>query len=252
MIAVMRQLIAATLAAFALVLAPALPAQINGVASSVTSLGFGGHFNPAPGVPASVTSLGQRGLVPNGLFFNQRPSCFNSGFPISPNPPLFPHLQPQFFTGGVAVYPMPYAVQYAVPVAVDDTPEDDYSSGPAIFDRRGRGTANYSVDRYPERAPREQRAAADAPSEPVAQAAPEPVALIAQAAPAPFPKTLLVFKDGHQIEVSNYAIIGGTLYDLSEGHHRKIALSELNLTATTQQNDDRGIDFVLPPTSQEN
>lgn len=78
----MRQLMAATLAAFALVLAPALPAQINGVAPSVTSLGFGGHFNPAPGVPASVTSLGPRGLVANGLFFIQRPSCFNSGFRV--------------------------------------------------------------------------------------------------------------------------------------------------------------------------
>jgi hypothetical protein len=234
----MGQLIAATVAAFALVLAPALTAQINGVPPSVTSLGFGGNFNPAPGVPPSVTSLGPRGLVPNGLFFNQRPCCFNSGFPINPNPPLFPHRHHQFFTGGVAVYPVPYAVPYAVPVPVDDTPEDDYSSGPAIFDRRGRGPANYSVDRYPERTPREPRAAADAP--------PEPVAQVAQAAPAPFPKTLLVFKDGHQIEVGNYAIIGRTLYDLSEGHHRKIALSELNLTATTQQNDERGIDFVLP------
>ena len=31
------------------------------------------------------------------------------------------------------------------------------------------------------------------------------------------PSTLFIFKDGHQQEISNYAIVGSTLYDLSEG-----------------------------------
>ena len=57
---------------------------------------------------------------------------------------------------------------------------------------------------------------------------------------------MLVFKDGHQLEVENYAIVGATLYDLTEGHRRKVALSDLDLTSTAKQNDDRGIDFHLP------
>jgi hypothetical protein len=58
---------------------------------------------------------------------------------------------------------------------------------------------------------------------------------------------VLVFKDGHQIEVQNYAVIGDTLYDLSPGHHQKIPVADIDLASTGKQNDDRGIDFRLPP-----
>jgi hypothetical protein len=58
---------------------------------------------------------------------------------------------------------------------------------------------------------------------------------------------VLVFKDGHQIEVQNYAVIGDTLYDLSPGRHHKILVADLDLTSTVKLNDDRGIDFRLPP-----
>ena len=61
------------------------------------------------------------------------------------------------------------------------------------------------------------------------------------------PQTVLVFKDGHQIEVQNYAVIGDTLYDLTPGRHHKILVADLDLTSTAKQNDDRGIDFRLPP-----
>ena len=60
------------------------------------------------------------------------------------------------------------------------------------------------------------------------------------------PETVLVFKDGHQLEVANYAIVGQTLYDLTDGHRRRIPLSDLDLDATSKQNDERGVDFQLP------
>jgi len=66
------------------------------------------------------------------------------------------------------------------------------------------------------------------------------------------PQTILVFKDGHQVEVANYAIVGNTLYDLSSGHRQKIALADLDLTATAKQNDDRGIDFQVPAANEAN
>ena len=64
------------------------------------------------------------------------------------------------------------------------------------------------------------------------------------------PQTTLVFKDGQQLDVANYAIVGNTLYDLTPGHRRKIALAELDLSATAKENDGRGIDFQLPPSAK--
>ena len=225
----MRGLIAATVAGFTLLLAPVAMAQINGVPASVSSIGFGGHFNSPPGVPASVTSIGPLGLTPNHVFFTQ-PCCIQHNFQFNQNRAFFPRRH-NFFP--VAVYP--YAVPYPVEVPVEVAPEDDYSGGPTVFDRRGSG--RYTEDRYEDREAR-RRDPVDEPA-PVVQAEPEPV--VNQ------PKTLLVFKDGHQLEVDNYAIVGDTLFDLSEGHRRKVALAELDLTATAKQNDDRGVDFVLPP-----
>ncbi|MBZ5707282.1 MAG: hypothetical protein LAN63_18190 [Acidobacteriia bacterium] len=244
--ACMKRLILATVAVLALVLVPALVAQINGVPASVTSIGFGGHFNQPQGIPASVTSIGPLGLVPNNTFFPLN-CCINPLFPVNPNPPLFPHHhrdrdhdrdRNQFLQGGVAIYPVPYAVPYAVPVEDTSVEEpEDYSGGPTIFDRRGPGTA-YRGELRSEAPPRDERAA---------EVAPEPAAPPAETPVADQPKTVLVFKDGHQAEVENYAIVGDTLYDLSEGRRHKIPLSDLDLTATAQQNDDRGIDFKVPP-----
>jgi hypothetical protein len=64
--------------------------------------------------------------------------------------------------------------------------------------------------------------------------------------------TILIFKDGHQLEVANYAIVNQTLYDLTPGHPRRIALADLDLPATEKQNDDHGIVFQLPPSAQAN
>jgi hypothetical protein len=60
------------------------------------------------------------------------------------------------------------------------------------------------------------------------------------------PGTVLVFRDGHSVEVKNYAIVGDTIYDFSQGSRHKIALADLDLSATEQQNDARGLDFRLP------
>jgi hypothetical protein len=47
------------------------------------------------------------------------------------------------------------------------------------------------------------------------------------------------------VQVTNYAIVGDELINLS-GVPRKIALAQLDLDATTQVNEDRGIAFRLP------
>jgi hypothetical protein len=249
-----ERLNSATVAALVLgvvvfVFAPAV-AQINGTPSSVTSTNFGGHLNSAPGVPASVTSLGPNGLQPRNQFFTQT-CCINPLLPVNPNPPLFQrrhrHQQRSFFPAGGAVY-VPYPVVME-PEAADTPAEgdqaDDDRGGPTIFDRRGSGqTARPFLDDYPQRPSRaqlESRAQAEKESAPAAET---PV--------ADQPQTVLIFKDGHQVEVQNYAVVGNMLYDLSPGHHRKIAIADLDLKATAKQNDDLGISFQLPPAPEEN
>ena len=194
---------------------------LHGIPPSVTSFGFGGHpgFH---GVPPSVTSLGfgnapaQRGLGFHHEHFNGRR---HRRAVVSP------------FLGG---YYLPYGYDYgyddpgyyAADPGVDDSMEQNYRSGPTIFDRNGAGRA-------PEPLPDDYRTELN----------------LAPAASAPVrdqPETVLVFKDGHAQEVKNYAIVGVTLYDLSEGRTRKVQLAELDLQATVKQNDDRGVSFQLP------
>jgi len=61
-----------------------------------------------------------------------------------------------------------------------------------------------------------------------------------------FSDTVLVFRDKHQQEVDNYAIVGDTLWNFAPGQTQKIALDDLDLDATKKANEDRGIDFQLP------
>jgi hypothetical protein len=221
-------------AALMVFLAPAALGQIHGTAASVTSTNFGNHFGTTPGIPASITSLGPQGFQPK--------CCINPLFPVNPNPPLFQRHhhshEGSFFPGGGAIYvPYPVAAEPDGDMAPEPNPADEYRGGPTIFDRRGSGQPAPSfLDDYPRRASRNQP---EKESEPPTQAAETPV--------PDQPQTILVFKDGHQIEVQNYAVVGDMLYDLTPGHHRKIATADLDLNATAKQNDELGISFQLPP-----
>jgi hypothetical protein len=214
----------ATVAGFGVLLALLLSVslaqgQIHGTPPSVTSMGFGGRA--INGTRPSVTSLG-----PHGYTGFNRPS---SGGPRPGNP----NHRPRYPWGSVGYYGVPYYGYYGDgyydngnydngPAAENYAPDDGYTSG--------------QVQGYVPRTP-------------------EPANGSSSAAPGPAdqsPPTVLVFKDGHELEVENYAIVGNTLFDLTEGHRRKVALADLDLTATSKENDDRGIDFHLPAGSEAN
>jgi len=142
------------------------------------------------------------------------------------------------------VGPILYAVP--VPYAVDNGPADDqpeageddsdYQGGATALDRRGDRERSYVKQAAPAPAP-EQAQAEDPPA-----ADPDP----------PLPATVLIFKDGHSVEVGNYAIQGATLFDLTPGHRRKISIADLDLEATRRQNDERGVNFQLPQPTRVN
>lgn len=203
----------------------------HGVPPSVTSFGFGGHpgFH---GVPASVTSLG---FGSNGFHLHN-----GFGVPVIVGHSGFrPHhhrfAQPGFFGGGFYI-PYAYPVYDEMDTGVDDSMENDAGYGPTVFDRSGQAEAPVARP-----APSEEDYRAELRAKAETAPAPQVEQPVAEQ-----PSTVLVFKDGHQQEVGNYAIVGPTLYDLSNGRTRKVALAELDLKATVKQNDQRGVDFELP------
>lgn len=60
------------------------------------------------------------------------------------------------------------------------------------------------------------------------------------------PPTLVVYRDGHQTEIQNYAILGNTLWIFSDQTARRVPLDELDLAATRRVNGEKGMDFVAP------
>ena len=65
-------------------------------------------------------------------------------------------------------------------------------------------------------------------------------------AATPAVATVLVFRDQHQQEVQNYAIVGETLWAFAAQRTQKIPLAELDIPATEKANDDRGVVFKVP------
>jgi hypothetical protein len=251
-----RQSIPASLALLGMLFLPLLcPAQANSAAGS-SAASSGGHSSSssAPAMSSAVHSYAPANSAP-ALSTNATHSVPNSLHSTggSHNPP---HNYPVHrgsssnSGGGVVYYPYLYAVP--VPYAADDadayntdTPDDnddaDYQGGPTIFDRRGSGPDSYVPP----------------VSEPIAQNHSDQdisanISANLAAAEPPQAPTTLVFKDGHQIEIANYAIVNQTLFDLTPGHPRRIALSDLDLSATEKRNDDRGVTFQLPPSAQAN
>jgi len=236
-----RHSIPASIALFSLLALPATlvstsHAQINGTPASVTSPGFGGRAINGP--PASVTSLGPRGFAPNSRV------TFSQGFvPPTIDRHRRRHHAVEFVPPLVYAVPVPYAVDLGATDTStdydDDASADDrdpnYQGGPTIFDRRGSSAASYipPVKNVPRPHAVQSDASAVDPNPP-------------QAA------TLLIFKDGRQLEIGNYAIIGATLFDLTPGHSRKLALADLDLEATLKENDNRGVTFQIPSAPQAN
>lgn len=59
--------------------------------------------------------------------------------------------------------------------------------------------------------------------------------------------TLLIFRDGHEQEIMNYAIMGSTLFVLS-GERTKIPVAEIDVAKTVTANERRGLEFHIPKT----
>lgn len=185
----------------------------------VSAQTHGGPGRPTPGVHASATAFPQHGF--SGGFGHNR--GFGNGFG---DRGFRRHFYP-----GYGYYYWPYYGYYGWAYPYDyyssDAYQEPYPQQPTVVvvdpkpgdDRYGDHSFDSSQQaKAPPAAPEEQ----------------EP--------------TLLVFRDGHQQEIRNYAIVGQMLWDFGAKGTHKIPLSDLDLDSTRKLNDERGVDFVLPKT----
>lgn len=236
-------------------LAAAAMAQVHGVPASVTSQTSKGY---TPGVPASVTSLGPNGY---GTPFGTPPmrptttvSCYGGGLYCYPttSPPVNSGFNGRHhrhdgngygYGYGYGYSPYTYyppnsvtdyssmgsGYDYLQPSTTTVTPEPD-PPAPTIFERRP-ATRPYARDeaRYD-----------DNYRGPAAEPGARPTAVGEQ------DTTTLIFADGHQLDLHNYAIVGQTLFNFDGTGPFKVRLAELDLGATEKINEDRGVEFKLP------
>jgi hypothetical protein len=224
---------------------PSLNAQVNNAFSPPTS-GTGHAVTgtvPNASIPVRPPTGGVHPLTGTGPNVNSL--GFVSGLPVAGHNGH--HQQPHHFVSYIPVMfyaiPLPYAIDIGNSEdeghsAVNDNDNEEnanYQGGPTVFDRRGSGADSYVP-------PVEDESASDA-TDRADDNVPHP---------APPEPTTLVFRDGHTLEVINYAIVGPTLFDMTPGHSRKVALADLDLETTRQKNEERGVTFQLPTMSQAN
>ena len=258
----------ATLAAFG---------QAHGVPPSITSIGSSG-FAAVP--PPSITSMGPFGWqtpprsaqgfarpFPCTIFSSTaQPStiCVNSFLPGFPGQaPFFPFGQGAFGPAG----PAPGGAGSLLPGGGFGYGRQGPYTGPGVV---AVGVPyGYAVP-YPEQVPGDLVVAAEPPDgqqptvmgnrltyAPVMPANPGGAPAFSSAsavaggaiAPTTFvppqKSTVLVLRDGRRLEVVNYAIVGNQIVNMS-GSPGKIPVSDLDVSATVQANDDRGVQFSLP------
>jgi hypothetical protein len=67
----------------------------------------------------------------------------------------------------------------------------------------------------------------------------------------PIPKTVFVLANGERLEADHYTLDAGSLQVVVGGEQRTIALSALDMKATTAANRERGINFKVPQSRSE-
>ncbi len=209
------------------VLVVSAAAQARGIPPpSVLSMGHGYHLPPPP---PSVTSMGSY--------------RFNNGFHNhGSNSNRF---RGYGYSGGGWAYAAPY---YYIPFG-DYGYDYDYVGSPDTYQGQqpqmgaGDPTLHIIVEQPPARSYRGATDDVQAEAVPPPPVVSEPPAPVREA--KPIEPTILVFRDGHQQEVTNYAIMGQTVYVLDD-RTQKIPLANLDVPATVKANDDRGMEFKIP------
>lgn len=218
---------APALLAFVSVFVPSASlAQVHGVPPSVTSIQF--HVPPfLPNALPSVTSLG-----PYGAGYRAGP--IPAPYGVYSTPRGYGHGMRGLNRYNSGTWVAPYYFS-----AYDAGYGYDAAAGPYLQSAPSEQTLHIVVDLPPAR----RAVLSDDDTANIAPVSAPPLNQVADA--RPFEATTLVFRDGHQQQVTNYAIMGQTLY-IFDTRTQKIGLGDLDIPATIKLNDDSGIEFHLP------
>jgi hypothetical protein len=204
--------------------------QVHGIPPSVTSIQF--HVSPfLPNARPSVTSLGPYG----------------AGYRAGPIPPPYgvyptPHGYGRSLRGANRFSSGTWVAPYYLAAYDPGYGYDAAAAGPYLRSAPSEQTLHIVVDLPPSRrSPSEDDNEAIAPK-PALTPTPVPDS-------RPFEATTLVFRDGHQQQVTNYAIMGQTVY-IFDKRTQKIGLGDLDIPATIKLNDESGVEFHLPNGTQ--
>ncbi len=219
----------------------------HGFATPHMSGGFnsGSHFSSAPAMGRSNFS------TPPQYHWTTPERYTGSPSPHQPNPGRYPAPTGDRHKGRppypVSHYRQPYVPYfyarstYLVPGLLNsywDNPDTSYSNDQSASNAP-QGQVEDNSDYEPESAPYEpQQQAQDVPPPP-----PGPVE------PLPQAPVTLVFKDGHSLQVRNYAVTKTTLYvldDAASGRRPEISLDQIDVSATERANRAAGVDFDVP------
>jgi hypothetical protein len=235
--AFLRATLIVGLAAFtACLLVQPSAAQMHGPPATTT---VGGHFL-AP--PPSVTSLAGRYLPPPLPSVTSIP---NYGYTRRSYTPYYNgYYRGRGYGNGNGRGGVSYAIPYYIPS--DGYGYDYVGGGPDLYSGPPIGPSepilHIVVEQPDARYPSNGSELADAPPLEVQPSQQEqPTAREAK----PNEPSVLIFRDGHQEEVSNYAIMGQTVY-VFDKRTQKVALADLDVPATIKANDDRGLEFKIP------
>ena len=227
--------------------------------SLVTAVAAFPAFAQFPGPPANTTINGHMLAPPPSVT-----SIAGQHLPNAlPSVTSIPNMNPHFSYGqyphgyyrkhGYGYGGYGYSIPYYYPI--DNSAYGyDYvggpGAGPDLYSGPPLGPDNSTYHMVVEQPP--ARPYGEEIPEPQAYAAPRSAPEPTSPPPAdvkPGEPTVLVFRGGKQQEVTNYAIMGDSLYVFDQGR-KKIALADLDLPATIKANDDRGLEFRMPPSAK--
>ena len=188
------------------------------------------------GIPASVTSPRTDGSlrgIPGSVTDPRAAGAFRSTIPFGHVHPVEPfHHRRPVAVVPYAYYGYPY---YDYSAYEQSEPQPAQTVQPQVIIIKEESAHSDDGTRYGEHS-----FAGGDPAPEAVQSRPAPIAQPED----PGPMTTLVYRDGHKMELRNYAIVGPDLIDLTKSPViKKIPLASLDLEATRRENEDNGVNF---------
>ena len=215
---------------------PASLAQMHGMRVSTARVRvartLGSPRPPFPSrgfAPIATRSVGHRSFVRGFPFRHHRHFRFLVNACL--NDPFFnPVFCRQLFFSNPFVFSAPILLPYPTYTESSYAPPEE----PVSTEAEQQSELNSKIDRLQDEVERLRDQQGPSPQQPAVER---------QVTGGNLPSRILVFRNGRREEIQNYALIGETLWILTEQRARKIPVSDLDIETTKKENGERGLEF---------